>query len=133
MAYTLTFSAYQQALAEGNFLGLHCVDCNAWTVPPLGVCRSCGSTHLRSETLSGEGILRTFTVIRVPPEGREAPYLVAMVELKEGPWVMGNLLDVDPDEAALALVGKSVRLGSQTIAADAYTHEDSQALTFHLT
>jgi uncharacterized OB-fold protein len=72
--------------------------------------------------LKGEGTLRTFTVIRVAPEGMKAPYIVAMVELNEGPWAVGNLVNLDPNDADIGLMGKKVKLESQTL--DAPTGSD---------
>jgi uncharacterized OB-fold protein len=65
--------------------------------------------------MKGKGTLRTFTVIRVAPEGMKPPYIVAMVELDEGPWAIGNLVDIAPDEADIGLMGRRVRLGSRLL------------------
>ena len=132
MEYQLTYAQYQQALSQGSFLGLRCQSCHSLTFPPLGVCRVCGSNRLTAESIQNQGTLRTFTVIRVPPQGREAPYIVAMVELEEGPWVMGNLIDVDPNNADLGLIGKKVRLATQQVPGDAYATDTVLSLTFQL-
>jgi uncharacterized OB-fold protein len=47
------------------------------------------------ETLfSGRGRVATFTVIRYPPEGfeKESPYIVGLIDLEDGPRVMGRIL-----------------------------------------
>lgn len=132
MEYTLTFEQYQQGLEQGEFLGLHCNHCDTVTFPPLGTCRNCNGTDLEVSQISGEGTIRTFTVIRVAPEGRKPPYVVAMVELEEGPSVMGNLVDINPDEADMALIGRRVKLGSQLVEGDAYSPDDCRVITFSL-
>ena len=45
--------------------------------------------------------MHTFTVIRqnhAKPFKDELPYVVAIVELKEGPMMMGNVTGIDPDD-----------------------------------
>ena len=55
-----------------------------------------------------------------------------MVELEEGPFVMGNLIDVNPDQTTMALMGKSVRLGSRLVEGDTYSGGDLYSLTFSI-
>jgi hypothetical protein len=110
MEYPLTFEQYQQGLSEGKLLGLHCQSCGAYTVPPQGVCRNCQGQNLFPVEVKGKGTIRTFTVIRVAPEGKQAPYVLTLVELEQGSWVMGLLTDRDPEKADMGLIGKRVRL-----------------------
>lgn len=53
--------------------------------------------------LSGRGTLYSFTEVHQPPDGYEgqAPYLLAMVRLEEGPLVTAQLTDCDPGQAAI--------------------------------
>ena len=83
-------------------------------------------------TGAGKGEIRTYTVIRVAPEGFTAPYIVAMVELVEGPWVMGNIIDVDPDQANMDLMGKKVAIGHKVVPGDKFSAGDGVALTFKI-
>jgi hypothetical protein len=69
----------------------------------------------------------------VAPEGKKPPYVVAMVELDEGAYVTGDLVDIVPDEADMSLIGRKVKLGSQVIQQDAYPPGDRWILTFQLT
>ena len=114
MDYPLTFEQYQQGLGEGRLLGLHCRSCGAYTVPPQGVCRNCQGQTLLPVEVKGRGTIRTFTVIRVAPEGKQAPDVLALVELEEGPWVMGLLPEEDPEKADMGLIGRGVRLNPNT-------------------
>lgn len=130
MEYKLTYEKFQQGLHSGKFLGLHCENCGAYSFPPQGVCRNCGGYNLKETEIKGEGTLRTFTVIRVAPEGIKPPYIVAMVELDEGAWCTGRVSDIDPDEADMALIGKRVRLGRQPMERAADQEEALHVLTF---
>ena len=133
MEYKLTFEQYQQGLAQDKFLGLQCNTCQAVTFPPLAMCRNCSGTDLKVTEIKGVGTLRTFTVIRVAPQGKKPPYVVAMVELDEGAWVIGNLVDINPEESSMDLIGKRVALGTQRVKDDVNPELDRQLLTFKLT
>jgi len=125
MDYKLTFKEFNKALKRGKLLGLKCHDCGKFTCPPKMACQECGSTDLDIAELSGSGKVVTFTVSYVPSEGREAevPYTTVMVELDEGPWLMGNLTDIDPNRVTMEIVGKKVKLGprSKVLPGDAYS------------
>ena len=52
------------------------------------------------EATAGRGTVHTYTVIRqnhAQPFKSELPYVVAIVELDEGPRLMANVTDVDGD------------------------------------
>ena len=122
--YKLTHKEYFDALKNDRLKGLKCLDCGSYTVPPKASCDSCASMNVEAAELSGEGEIRTFTVSRVAPMGMEAPYIVAMVELAEGPWLMGNIDGVDPDKASIELIGKKVALGHKVVTELDYTGEE---------
>lgn len=130
--YKLTHSQYFAALKEDKLMGLRCLGCGAITVPPKATCEQCSSTGLEAATLAGEGEIRTFTVIRVAPEGLRAPYVVVLVELEEGPWLMGNLEGIEPDRASMDLIGKRVRLGHRVVAQTQYTAGEGVVPLFSL-
>jgi uncharacterized OB-fold protein len=130
--YKLTYNKYKEALLDGKFLGLKCNKCGAYTVPPKKVCMECTSEDLDIAEIRKKGEIKTFTVIKVSPEGFDAPYIVAMVELDEGPWVMGNIIDVDPYKADMELIGKKVVIGSKEVNGDKFSAGDGVALTFAL-
>ena len=126
MEYPLTFKDYSEALKKGKLLGLKCQACGAITCPPKMTCQECTSTDLSVIELSGDGKIATFTAVNVGPEGREveAPYVVVLVELDEGPWIMGNFADMDPGRASMELIGKRVILGTKTFCGDKYSDGD---------
>lgn len=55
--------------------------------------------------LSGQGTVYSFTVVRQPPTGlaEEAPYILAMVKLTEGPMITAQLTDCDPEQITIDL------------------------------
>ena len=126
MEYKLTFKEYNEALRKDKLLGLKCKECGAINVPPKMVCGQCTGPDMEVVELSGTGNIQTFTTVFVAPEGREAeaPYTVVMVELDEGPWIAGNLIDIDPSKATMELIGKRVKLGHKVFPGDKYSAGD---------
>ncbi|MFZ5633861.1 MAG: Zn-ribbon domain-containing OB-fold protein [Bacillota bacterium] len=130
--YKLTHREYFEALKEGKLMGLKCRECGGHTAPPKVSCDNCCGTDMEAVELSGKGEIKTFTVIRVAPEGLQAPYIVAMAELEEGPWIMGNLVGVDPDRAGTELIGKKVVVGHAVLPQMNYTAGEGITPTFRI-
>ena len=106
MEYKLDFRTYSDALKKNKLLGLKCNNCGTFTCPPKMTCQECAGTDLEIAELSGNGEIVTFTQTFVAPQGREceAPYTIVMVELDEGPWIMGNLIDTAPDKINMVMI-----------------------------
>jgi len=124
--YTLTFQQFNETLRKKNkLLGLICDDCGKYTCPPKMTCQECGGTNLKIAELRGSGKITTFTTSYVTAIGREveAPILVIFVELDEGPWIMGNLVGVDPNLATMeSIMGKKVQLvATRVLPTDTYS------------
>jgi hypothetical protein len=133
MEYKLPYKDYVAAIKEGRLLGLKCNECGAYTVPPKKVCMECTSENLEVVELSGNGEIRTFTVVHVSPEGFAPPYVIGMAELDEGPWITGKIIGVDPDNATMEnLIGKRVKVGHEIHSADKFSGGEMVALTFNL-
>jgi uncharacterized OB-fold protein len=132
-AYPLTFNEFKQGLAEGKLLGLKCLECGEGIVPPSAVCTACGSPKLEKHSFAKKGRIRTFTVVRVGPEGFDAPYVVALVELDDGPWVFGNLVGIDADRAGMDLITEEVTVSSKLLPLDpSESGVEGVVLTFEL-
>jgi uncharacterized OB-fold protein len=134
MEHKLTFKDYDEALKQNKLLGLKCNACGAITVPPKMVCRQCAGTDLEIVQLKGSGKIRTFTTVFVAAEGREdeVPYTIVMVELDEGPWIMGNLDGINPKEASMELIGKKVKMGHMVFPGDKYSAGEGARPLFSL-
>ncbi|MFC1931413.1 Zn-ribbon domain-containing OB-fold protein [Chloroflexota bacterium] len=136
MEYKLTFKDYNEALRENKLLGLKCKECSTVTVPPKMVCRQCASPDMEIIELKGSGKIQTFTTCNVAPEGREneVPYIITLVELDEGAWIMGNLAGIDPTKATLEeLIGKRVKMGQgKVFTGDKYSAGESAGPLFNL-
>ena len=134
MEHKLIFKDYNEALKQNKLLGLKCQACGAITVPPKIVCRQCTSPDMEVVELKGSGKIRTFTTVFVASEGREdeVPYTIVMVELDDGPWIMGNLDGIDPKEASMELVGRKVKMGHKVFPGDKYSAGEGARPLFSL-
>jgi len=134
MEYKLTFKEYNEALKEDRLLGLKCGECSTITVPPKMVCRKCASPVSEIVQLSGKGKIQTFTVNNVAAEGREdeVPYTIVLVELDEGPWIMGNLTGIDPNDVTMDIIGKRVKMGHKVFPGDKYSAGEETSPLFSL-
>jgi len=99
---------FWSAAAEGRLLIQHCPSCGARQFYPRQVCATCGGEP-QWEQASGSGVVHTFTIVRqngAAPFKDELPYVVAMIELAEGPRMMGNVTGCAPEAVT---VGMAVR------------------------
>jgi uncharacterized protein len=120
MASKITVKEYLTALAQNKLLGLKCQDCGFVTTPPRLACRKCGGQKNEIVELSGKGKIVTFTAVHIAAEKQrgKTPFLVIMVELDEGPWIMGNISGVDSAAPTLDLIGKRVVMQNPPFPAD---------------
>jgi len=134
MEYKLTFKDYNKALKQDKLLGLKCNDCGTITCPPMMVCGECASTNHEIVQLSGKGKIATFTTSFIAAEGREneVPYTIVMVELDEGPWIMGNLVSMDTKKVTMDVIGKPVQFGNRVYPGDKYSNGDMARPAFSL-
>jgi uncharacterized OB-fold protein len=134
MEQKLYFKEYNEALKQNKILGLKCRACGAITVPPKMACRQCAGPDMEITEVKGSGKIRTFTTVFVGAEGREGevPYILVIVELEEGPWIMGNLEGIDPKQASMELIGKKVKMGHKVFPGDKYSAGESARPIFSL-
>jgi len=70
------------------------------------ICPSCRREgKIEPLPFSGRGRVYTYTVIRTPPEGFEeyTPYVVALVQLDEGPKVTSQVVDCAPEDVYIGM------------------------------
>jgi uncharacterized OB-fold protein len=79
-----------------------CTDCEHLFLPPGPCCPRCWSTRLATRAVSGRGRVFSFVVYRrTYHPGMPAPYVVALVELDEGPRLISNVVGCAPEEVAV--------------------------------
>ncbi len=95
---------YWDALREHELQIQRCGDCNEAYFYPRSLCPSCLSGNVEWFRASGRGRLHTFTIVHAagPKPVLPVPYVIAMIELDEGPRLMSNLVGVEPDSDQIA-------------------------------
>ena len=99
-------AAFWSGTAEGRFVIQRCASCHQAIFYPRVNCTACGRTELIDEDSSGRGTVYTFTVARRPTHRAFAdagPYVIAIVELDEGPHITTNIVDCDPDQVTIGM------------------------------
>lgn len=87
-----------------------CLDCGKHHFYPRALCPHCHSDRLEWTQVSGRGSIYSYTVARRPAGpafAADAPYVVAIVELAEGPRMMSMLL---ADDIAQVRIGMAVEV-----------------------
>ena len=97
--------AFFEKAGTGELVGIRCQRCGTLAIPPKEFCPSCGEREWQTTSLSGEGTIASYTVIRVAPRGHaaDAPYAIAALQLKEGVSLLGRLVDIPLDRPAVGL------------------------------
>lgn len=91
---------FWDATAEGRIELPRCDACGLVVWYPRAICPDCQSTDLTWETMSGRGTVYSFTVARSGVGRRwkeHLPFVVAYVRLAEGPTMLTNIVDCDPE------------------------------------
>jgi uncharacterized OB-fold protein len=91
------------ATAQQKLLLKRCLSCATVIWYPRAICPACHSTDTEWFEATGNGRIYSFTVSRrgEGPWRETAPYVLAYVELDEGPRIMTNIVDCDIDALAV--------------------------------
>lgn len=102
---------YFEFVSERKFMGMKCRECGAYILPPKSICKKCGSKEFEWVKFSGKGSLHTFTVIHVAAKRflNDAPYVVGVVQLEEGPKITARIVGVDPNKPETIKTGMPLK------------------------
>ena len=80
-----------------KLVGEVCPHCGVGIFPPRDVCPECAQPAQELYTFAGTGTVYSYTVVLNAPEGYQdqAPYVIALVKLDEGPMVLAQMTDLD--------------------------------------
>jgi uncharacterized OB-fold protein len=98
--------AYWQGCRDGKLLLQSCAGCGHIQFYPRLLCTACGGEELGWHEASGNGAVKSFTIIRRAVSAAyepDAPYVVALIELAEGPTMMSNVVDCDVESVAIGM------------------------------
>ena len=106
---------YWEHARHGRLVVQRCRTCaNSWH-PPLPRCPHCHSADIGWHQVAGTGTVYTYTVVRHATHAALAvriPYVIAIVELTEGPRIVTGILGCDPQDVR---AGMEVRVRFEAV------------------
>jgi uncharacterized protein len=97
---------YWAAARDGRLVVQQCQSCRQVWHPPLPSCPHCHSANLGWHETTGAGTVYTYTIVRHPTHfafADKIPYVLALVELAEGPRVVTAITGCAPEEVRVGL------------------------------
>ncbi|MDP3936910.1 MAG: OB-fold domain-containing protein [Deltaproteobacteria bacterium] len=93
---------FWEACRQGRLDLCACESCGHLFLPPGPCCPRCWAMRITTRTASGEGAVRTFAVYRrTYHPGLPQPYVVAVIELREGPRLVSNVVGCAPERVRI--------------------------------
>ncbi len=99
-------AAFWEACNRGELLIQECAACGARQFYPRSLCKACHAPDPAWIAASGRGSVHTFTIVNrapLPAFRADAPYVLALVDLAEGPRMMMNVIGCDPAEVRIGM------------------------------
>ena len=95
---------YWEAAANNELLVKRCTACGVHHFPPRHLCPKCWSDQMEWTPSEGKGVVYSFTVMHrapMPVFAQRTPYVVALIDLGEGPRMMANIVGDDALETTI--------------------------------
>lgn len=90
--------AFWEAATHGKLVVQQCVDCDSYQFYGRPFCLSCQSDHVKWVETAGFATVYSITRVELSFDpSAETPYLVAVVELDEGPRMMTQIVNGDAE------------------------------------
>jgi uncharacterized protein len=94
------------ATRDGQLRLQRCAACGRFQFPPRLICSHCGSVDVVWKPVVGTGHIYSFTIVQRPPTpafAQDVPYVVALVDLDEGPRMMTNVIGCEPTDVHVSM------------------------------
>jgi uncharacterized OB-fold protein len=101
---------------EPHLVANECAACGARYFDRRNACAACFATDFRRVPVSGEGEVRSFTIVTFAAPGVDVPFVAAVVDCG-GTSVRGNIVNCPPDPDHVSL-GMRVRLTTTSMGTD---------------
>jgi hypothetical protein len=98
--------AFWEGCGRHELVLQRCRGCNTVQFRPRAVCASCLSGDIEHFVASGRGSVYTFTVTHqnhVPAFRDACPYVLAYVQLEEGPQLMTHVVGCAPEDVKIGM------------------------------
>ena len=89
-----------------SFVLQRCESCDRVQHRPRALCASCLSTDIEHFVASGRGEVHTYTIIhqnQIPAYSGAVPYVLAYIDLAEGPRLLTNIVGCEPDHVSVGM------------------------------
>lgn len=111
---------FWESLNKGNLHLQKCTGCEKFRFPPYENCPYCGKIGGDWVPVSGRGKIYSWIVVHHTFEHRfreDVPYIVTLVELDEGPRIIGRMQNCNPEEikADMLVIGKYHRVDNELV------------------
>lgn len=100
---------YWEGAGRGEIVLQRCRDCGVVQHRPRGLCVTCLSDDIEHFVASGRGTVYTCTVTyqnQAKGFAEACPYVMAYVELEEGPRLLTNIVGCDPETVTIGMAVK---------------------------
>lgn len=97
---------FWDSLKEHKLRVQKCSQCGRFRFPPRAICPYCMSLDSEWTEAKGKGKVYSFTVVHrpyTPAFEHELPYVVAIVELEEGIYLITNIVGCKPEEVKIGM------------------------------
>ena len=98
--------AYWEGAARGELVLQRCGACGVVQHRPRAQCAKCLSPRIEHFVAKGTGTLHTWTVTHqnlLPPFAPACPYVMAYVDLDEGPRLLTNIVDCPHEQLRIGM------------------------------
>jgi uncharacterized OB-fold protein len=105
---TVLSRKFWEAAKQRKLAFQYCSKCDMLQAYPKPCCSECGGEELSWKELSGEGTVYSYTVPRQvidnsPVFAKGLPFVVAIVQLREGPRLISNIVGLPPEEVKIGM------------------------------
>lgn len=90
--------AWFDRIDRGELTVPRCTACDTFFLYPRSCCPRCASREIELVPAAGTGTVASFVVNHRAPAGFDAPYVLALVALAEGPLLMGTVVTDAPED-----------------------------------
>jgi uncharacterized OB-fold protein len=95
---------YWDAARDERLLIRQCSDCGHKHFMPRHLCPACWSDRLEWIESKGQGVIQSFSIVHrapLPVFGTSGPYVIALVDLDEGPRMFANVIGDGAHEVSI--------------------------------
>ncbi len=91
---------FWEGTRQGELRLQRCRECDRFRWTPQFACPECLSEDYGWVATCGQGVVYSFTIVHrsVDPDAFPTPYVLCVVRLEEGPFLLTNIVGCEPDE-----------------------------------